>query len=440
MDSIVKLPDSFENLFLLFAGCFTSASFRYFKAIVGAIILGRRRRTLTEALKLFDIQGHFTNIHRFLSRYRWDAFAVGLVLLDYAVDLLIKDGPLSIAIDDSLVKKYGRKIFGVKYHFDHAKKPNTSRYIFGHNWVVFGLIHYSTLFHKWLCLPFFAVLFAPRNKGANGPENNRIDLTIDVLGRIKMFLKRRFILVVDALYAKRRLIRFCIQNKITMISRLQSNAALYCPLVCTRNGKRGRPRKYGPRMSSLAEMAKDRKGYRNYSVLFYRKQKTLAVKTIEALWKPAGKVVRVLIVRFRENNTVRYSYFFCTDLELSVLEIIERVCGRWSIEQVFFDLKEHLGLSHWQCRKKQAVRRSATLNCVALSMLTLWCYLETSQTQCELWDRLPWYTHKSTVSVLDMIRLLREKSISQSIFCIIRGSPINAKNINDINALLKRAA
>ena len=215
---------------------------------------------------------------------------------------------MTIAIDDSLVKKYGRKIFGVKYHFDHAHKPNTSRYIFGHNWVVFGLIHYSTLFHKWLCLPFFAALFAPRNKGAKGPENNRIDRTIDVLGRIKTFVNHSFILVVNALYAKRRLIRFCIQNKITMISRLQSNAALYRPVVCARSGKRGRPRKYGQRMPLLADLAKDQKGYRNYPVLFYRKRKKVAIKTIEALWKPAGRVVRVLIVRYCENDKVHYCH------------------------------------------------------------------------------------------------------------------------------------
>jgi len=56
---------------------------------------------------------------------------------------------------------------------------------------------------------------------------------------------------------------------------------------------------------------------------------------------------------------------------MSVADILKRVAARWSLENIFKDIKEHLGWSHWQCPVEKAVRRSATLTCSAASLLLL---------------------------------------------------------------------
>lgn len=48
-------------------------------------------------------------------------------------------------------------------------------------------------------------------------------------------------LVADALYAKTKLLKWCIKKNVKMITRLRSDAALYAPLRKSKKGTRGRP-------------------------------------------------------------------------------------------------------------------------------------------------------------------------------------------------------
>ena len=108
---------------------------------------------------------------------------------------------LTIALDDTLVMKYGKCIYGRAIHAVHSNNPNMPKYIYEHNWVVFGLIHHLRVFNKWICFPFFlSKLFIPKNYFTDlSLFKSRIDLAIEILKMIKKHTNLPITLVVDVL-------------------------------------------------------------------------------------------------------------------------------------------------------------------------------------------------------------------------------------------------
>jgi hypothetical protein len=435
----IQFPASFVKMILAFEGNFTRPSFRHFQVVLAAILLGKPKKTLTAGIRLLDVIGHYCNIHRFLGYYKWE-------LIDVVIDLfgLLQKGlglgtELVFALDDTLVPKYGRKIFGRACHFDHASRPNRPKYILGHNWVVMGLVHYCRPFSKWLCFPLLTQLFVPEKAVAKGKVyRSRIQMAVEMVTQIKGIVKGPFTLVADGLYAKKTLIQSCIAEGICFISRLRCDACLYQIPKQPKVKPRGRPRKYGKRLGTLAELGADRKGFVKYRLRLYNEMRTVRVKRIEATWKPAAAPIQVFITEFKREKSL--AYFFSTDRTLSVERMLTLVAARWSIESLFNDLKEHLGMNQWQCRIEGAVVRSVPLTCVATSLLMLWSLSEAVQRAPEFWDVFPWQTEKASPSVLDMIDQLKAKCISAQIFHVLQKEGIAPEKYAEIERILKRAA
>lgn len=437
----IQFPSTFSKLLFECRSVFTKPSLRYFEAIIAGILLGRPKKTVTAAVKLAGLEKKFSNVNRFVSRYRWDATALGLAVLQLllkALKLTTGDS-ITMALDSTFLAKFGSKIFGCGYHFNYARKHNLPSYIWGHDWLVLGLLYFSTFFDKWLCFPFLAQLFVPaKYLPKNQDYRSSIEIASEMILNVKEHIKQKLILVADGYFAKKTLLQTCIQNNITLISRLQSNAALYLLPVKNPQRKRGRPRKYGQRLAPLKELAKNNNGFENLEIKLYGKKRKLRVKRIDALWKPAAQVIQVLMV-FYENQK-KPAFFFSTDLKMSIADILTRVAARWSLENLFKDIKEHLGWTHWQCRVEKAVKRSATLTCSAASLLMLWSHQQASQKQPEFWDVLPWYSKKASPSFKDMLEQLRCHIIDNTFLALKQSGQTMAENEQVFRALLKLAA
>ena len=434
----LRLPESFVNLFFMLKENFTKPSLKYFEVLLSAILLGHPKKTVTSGLRLLKPDGHFSNACRFLSQYKWDVMQLGLSTLGLILKYLPIETPLVFALDDTLVPKYGAKIFGRGIHYDHANKPNRPRYIHGHNWVILGLLHYSLLFSKWLCFPILADLFIPqKNIPPNDPFKTRIQLAVTLLDKIKTQIHKKLILVTDGLYAKTTLVRYCIAENITMISRLRCDAALYKKPQKVTIRKRGRPRKYGVKLSLSCLSLQDDQ-FKQYTLKLYGENHKLRIRAIHAMWKPAGEVVKALIVYFDQNKSP--SYFFSTDLSVSETNIIEWIAARWSIETLFDDFKEHLGMTDWQCRIQKSVVRSVPLTCVATSLLMIWSFQQLQQDKVEIWDVYPWYRNKASPSIQDMVQQLKAKCISKTIIDALPKKTITKEKSRQLELFLRYAA
>lgn len=435
----IRLPDRFVKHLFEFRGLFTAPTFEYFQVIISGLLLGQPKKAITKAVRLAGLEDHFWNVHRTVSQYRWDPYQLGLTVLGLVLRTLGLCAPLTFGLDSSLVSKYGQKIFGCGFHFNHARKPNQAQYIWGHDWIVMGLIWYAAVFEKWLCFPFLARLFVPEKSLPEGATyQSRVEIAADMVRRLKGYLKQPFILVADGAFAKRHLLRTCISEEVTLISRLQRNAVLYEAPKAGRKRTRGRPRKYGDRLPPLSTLAQRGKGFETYRLRLYGKEREVRVKQICGLWKPAGQIVQVLIVYYEKAK--KPAFFFATDLSLSVQEMLVRVAARWSLETLFRDAKEHLGFEDWQCSTELAVNRSIPLTCVATSLLMLWSYEEAMQDSPELWDPVPWYSRKTTPSMADMIYQLRSRTISATILSILKQRRRSVEKSASIRRLLRNAA
>lgn len=84
-----------------------------------------------------------------------------------------------------------------------------------------------------------------------------------------------------------------------VVSRLRCDAALWelPPVVAENDRGPGRPRVYGVHRLSLAKRAGHRQGWEEVECFQYQETVTKTVKTFLATWKPAGGVIRVVLVQ-----------------------------------------------------------------------------------------------------------------------------------------------
>src|SRR5215216_5251935 len=160
-------PRSLAGLLAVFRPCFTAPTFQTFVGLVVGLIAQTRRRTVCGMLTGAGLEQvwHHSRAHRLFTNARWSGDALGLALADLIVThLLPVDSALTIAVDDTLFKRAGKKVFGAAWHHDGAAK-GPKPIGFGNCWVVAGIIVQLSFLSRPVCLPVLARLWRPRHTG-----------------------------------------------------------------------------------------------------------------------------------------------------------------------------------------------------------------------------------------------------------------------------------
>jgi hypothetical protein len=123
------IPGSLASLLAVFrpcfTPCFTAPTFRVFAGVVVGLIASTRRRTVCGMLTGAALEWvwHHSRAHRFFVVARWSADMVGLEWADLIVArLLPAESPLTIAVDDTLYTRSGKKVFGAAWHHDGRRQ------------------------------------------------------------------------------------------------------------------------------------------------------------------------------------------------------------------------------------------------------------------------------------------------------------------------------
>lgn len=84
----------------------------YTQVLITGAILARGQRTVTAVLRVMGLgdEKHFVNYHRVLQRAVWSSLAVSGTLLLLLVQTFVPTGPLLIGGDDTIERRWGRKI------------------------------------------------------------------------------------------------------------------------------------------------------------------------------------------------------------------------------------------------------------------------------------------------------------------------------------------
>jgi hypothetical protein len=403
----VSLPDTLTALLAVFAPCFTARTFLTFKALVAGFVAQPGQRTVTGMLTGAGLAGrrHHDLAYRFFATARWSADQVGLVLLDLICATLLPAGaPVVLAVDDTLWHRTGRKLHGVAWHHD-GNGPSRHRPAWGHRWVVVGVIVHLPFLTRAVCLPVLARLWIPGERDHTPLLLARelVDLVCGHLGDHPVHL------VGDAAYIGKPLRG--LPKQVTVTARLRSDAALYAPPPPP-TGRPGRPRVKGHRLPELIVLAAmTRYQWTPVQVRCYGKTLHREVLAIGCLWYGAlgGQLVHVILSRPPGAPDGYQLALVTTDLAATPAQVIERYADRWSEEQAFLDARHLAGVGQARTRTKRSVERLVPFGLCCLSLAIIW-YAHHGHPAHDLAAhraRAPWYRHKHTVSVADMLAALR---------------------------------
>ncbi len=98
--------------FAPFASAFTAPTLRGVLVLIAGAILAPGRRTVTAALSILGLReiATFTTFHRVLNRNRWAPRDLACRLLHQLVGTFVPKGPVVIAIDETIERRWGAKI------------------------------------------------------------------------------------------------------------------------------------------------------------------------------------------------------------------------------------------------------------------------------------------------------------------------------------------
>jgi hypothetical protein len=420
---LLDVPASLDALLSLLRPCFSQPTFQTFRALLVGQISQTGRRTVTGMLVGARLSAvwHHARAHRFFSHARWQVDELGLRIAALIAHRLCEPGaPLLVAIDDTLLHRLGRRIHGCFWHHDATANSQKAAFAWGNNWVVLGIVVRLGFLDRAVCLPVLFRLWRPKRahipKDKPDPQRpGKPDLAREMTDLLAERLKTHTIHTVgDAAYASGA--SRGLPARVTLTSRLRANAALY-GRTPPRTGKRGRPRKWGARLPSLAQIATDpATAWTAASVRRYGKTETLMLAELPCLWGPLGAEtpVRVILVQDATKTCGYQIALITTDLDATPEQIVERYADRWPIEVAYEDAKHVFGVGDARNRTQRAVERTAPFQFLTMTLTIVWYALhghhpdDVEQHRA----RAPWYLSKANPSTADMLAKLRRTIVA----------------------------
>jgi hypothetical protein len=374
------LPDAIRQVFAPFAPLFSARVWLHAHVLLRGAILSPGARTVTAALRAMGLaaERHFTNYHRVLNRASWSARQGSRLLLGLLLTLLVPPGAtMVLGADDTVERRSGRKIAAKGCYRDAVR--STKQHVihcFGLKWVSMMLWVPVPGSRRVWALPFLTALCWPKTKRGPRRHKRSVDWVRQMMKQGRRWLPgRRLVLVVDGGFAAMALALACVKNRVTMVSRLRWDAALYHPPGPQPQGKRGPKPLKGKRQRSLQGWAERADTpWETVEVTWYGGQrKKLWVFARTALCYTPGLPpveIRYVLVADPEGK-LRVEAFFCTDLQATPEQILEWVVMRWSVEVTFEEGRAHLGLETQRQWSDQAIARTTPVLLALFSLITV---------------------------------------------------------------------
>ena len=408
----VTLPGALSRVLATFRPCFTVPTFEVFTALVAGLLAQPVGRTVCGMLSGVGLARvwHHCRAHRFFSAARWCPRHVGLAVAELIVaNLLVAGAPITVAVDDTLFRRRGKKVHAVGWFHDGSAAGQV-KLGYGNNWVVVAIIVTLPFVSRPVALPVLAALAV---KGGRSKPDLARDL-VDLIA--EQFADRDIHVVADAAYGAGAFIG--LGNGMTMTTRAKANA-VFSQLAPPRTGKRGRPRLQGERIGTSADIAASAR-WRTVSVSRYGNTSTVEIAEVTCLWYGTWRTdtVRVILVRETGRKTKSTNGYgialVTTDLAATPEQVIARYAARWSIEVTFYDVKNILGVGQARNRVQKAVERTVPFGLFCHSILIVWYALH-GHAHTDTADRrnsAPWYRSKTEPATLDMLVKLRRQIIA----------------------------
>lgn len=410
------------------------------------ILFAVGRRTVSSWLRAAGVSDDYQDYYYFLAPLGRKAGSVATRLFFLVLRILPLPDRLLVVIDDSPTKRYGPKVEGADIHRNPTPGPADQKYLYGHIWVTLSLALRHPLWGP-LGLPLRAMLYVrqktiptiPRNRGWR--FQTKLELAVRLVKWIALLAEaagKTLWVVVDGGYTKEPFLRPVMVIGVTVIGRLRKDAALCDLSPSLRRGQqrgRGRPRKYGKNRISLAKRAGHKQGWQTVECTVYGKTVTKTYKTFLATYRPAGGVIRVVIVKEEHD----WFPFFATDPQVSAVEIVEAFADRATIEQDFHDVKEVWGAGQQQVRNIWTNVAVYHLNLWMHTLVELWAWNRAHTDLCDRSDS-PWDNPERRPSHANRRKALRRHILQTELSTITAAWSLPRKILRLTRCLIALAA
>jgi DDE superfamily endonuclease len=441
--ALSHLPPFVGSFFVELAHWLDKRSAARVPALLLGMLLASGRRTVTSWFRSADLwedwrQGYVTAC---ACGRHVEHMAITVV---HTVEPVLDPKRLLLGIDDTPTARYGPQVEGAGIHHNPTPGPAAQRHVYGHVWVIISALAQHPGWGT-IPLPLQAQLYIratdidklpPERKR---PFRTKLELAVEQLCWLKPWVDNDFEehwVATDGAYAKRPFLIPVRKAGWVVVSRLRKDAALWdLPPTQRRPGQRGPMPTYGKSRISLAKRAGQTRGWEQVECVQYGQEVTKTIKTFLATYRPAGGVIRVVLVK-EEGGWVP---FFCTNPNATAAEVLEAASDRTAMEQMNRDVKEVWGAGQQQVRNVYSNEGCFNLNLWMHTLVEVWAWGKPEE---ELTDRgkSPWDSQPRRPSHADKRKALQREVLRAEIQEALSGRPTKERIRQLAERLLELAA
>lgn len=341
-------------------------------------------------------------------------------------------------MDDTIIKKTGKKVFGTAWRRDPLGPPFRTNFIWGQRFLQVSMALPSQKencqsraipidFHHCPTIKKLSKQ-ASEEQTKIYKEEQRIaklskqgSLRITAL-RDKLDMEgaqaRELTMSVDGSYTNATVLK-SLPKRVTLIGRIRKDAKLYA--LPEEQSAKGRKKVYGERIQTPEQIRQDQSiPWQEVRAFAAQKPHVFDIKVVKRIrWRAGGErhtfqliVIRPLAYRLTNGSQLLYrqpAYIICTDVEMDITKLLQAYLWRWEIEVNLRDEKTDCGCGQSQVRHPESVKNFPAF------MVALYSFVHLSAHRCyksrdeSILPRPKWYNAQATqrLTTSEIINLFR---------------------------------
>lgn len=413
-----------------------------------ASIVAACPKTLTSLVEFNAIHGNpalnhrnWSASYRLFSRCKWKIEELAWVLFDSAL-AFVGGEPVMIAIDDTLLRKTGRRIKGCAYARDPLSPPFQANLVWGQRILCVSVLIRASAASAYRAVPIFFLSVPSVKIPGNASEEERKKL-VEIQKKNKMSVVARelveairkhldkiglkdkeLVVCADASFSNRAFLYDELSHT-SMVGRCRNDLRLVRPL--NEEEKVGK-KLYGERLPTPDEMYKDASVAENqFECGVMHQHANITYKAMEDVrWPTALKNQPCSIVAIRGQYYRKYgkrqhthpAFLVMTGNVATLKEggvaltiLLEAYLLRWEIEVGFRDQKNWLGVGKAQVWNSKSVEKTPAFMSACYAMLLMASMKVFDDMRTEDFAPLPKWRNVAPQrpSIRDLVRLLRKE-------------------------------
>jgi hypothetical protein len=341
-------------------------------------------------------------------------------------------------MDDTIIKKTGKKIPGTAWRRDPLGPPFHTNFIWGQRFIQVSMalpIAGETGKSRAIPVDFHhcpTVLRPKKNAQQQEIIQYREEKKIAKLSkqgseRIKLLREnldiqgatgKQLILSVDGSYTNAEVLKN-LPQRVTLIGRIRKDTRLFT--IPEDQPLKGRKRVYGEQLPTPEQIRQsDQYPWQEVKAWAAGKTHKFYVKVINNIrWKSAGQnhnlklvVIRPLGYRLTKGSKVLYrqpAYLICSDKELNLQTLLQSYLWRWEIEVNFREEKSMMGCGQAQVRNIKSAENVPAFIAATYALLHIASHRAYQKSNSQTIPRPKWYTNenKDRITTGDLLNNIR---------------------------------